>query len=283
MNRTGRPIVCLMIILTAQMLSGCAGNGNSLPEISPTPESAALAVIIATPNPDYAYAQSTMDTGQSQLLELSQRATQMSIEMALTAGAAALATQEYVQRQKVEFDTQSTAISQNIAMAAATQEYLRQQTKMAQDAIALAQSSAAAATQSASVLNETQTVQAQLMVNAWVQQTEQAAAYLTAYPLTQTPLAATEAALLMLQYDQERRAFEDRVIAPLIPFVVILLVFLGFLGIILVLSWFAPRYMSGTSSRRTRSTDGYDLTNPNSRIRWRGRRPGTPTAPKNSI
>jgi len=80
----------------------------------------------------------------------------------------------------------------------------------------------------------TQTAQAQAILDARVQQTGQAVAALTAYPMTATPLAETQAALLLQQYDRERQSFEDQVVIPLIPFMIILVIVLLILGVVLV-------------------------------------------------
>jgi hypothetical protein len=133
----------------------------------------------------------------------------------------------------MELDYQSTVVSLNIAQAAATQKFIKQQTKIAGDATAAAQSSAVAATQSAHQVNVTQTAQAQAVLDAQVEQTAQAVVALTAYPLTATPFAVTQAALLMQQYDREQQSFVDRVVAPLIPIIATLDVLLITLGIVL--------------------------------------------------
>ena len=189
--------------------------------------------------------------------------------MSQAANAAALATQDYNQRQKMELDYQATIVSLNIAQAAATQKGITQQTKMARDATAAAQSSAATATQSAYLMNVTQTAQAQVILNeqtaqaatatqsaylvnvtqtaqaqaildAQVKQTVQAVAASTAYPLTATPFAMTQAALLMQQYDREQQSFVDQVVAPLIPIVAILVLVLFILVIILAYRRYNP-------------------------------------------
>jgi hypothetical protein len=57
---------------------------------------------------------------------------------------------------------------------------------------------------------------------------------MTAYPMTATPFAMTQAALLMQQYDREQQSFKDRVVAPLLPILVILVLSLFILLAILV-------------------------------------------------
>ena len=222
MNLTRQRIAALLILtFVAMMLLGCATNTSIInPEFSATPGYATPAPgSIGSPDPAYADAQATIDAGQSQLLDLSRKDTEASLNITQAANAAAQSTQEYIQRQQVELDYQATVVSLNIAHAAATQKDIRQQTKMARDAIAAAQSSAVAATHSAYLVNVTQTAQAQAILDAQTSQTAQAVAVLTAYPLTATPLAATQAALLMQEYNREQQSFIDRVVSPLIPIV----------------------------------------------------------------
>jgi hypothetical protein len=224
MNMT-RPRIASLLILTfmAQMLLGCESMSIALPELSPTPGHATPAPNrIESPNSAYGFAQATMDYGQSQLLDLSHKATEISLNMSQAANAAALSTQDYNQRQKMELDNRATIVSLNITQAAATQKFLVQQTEIARDATAVAQSSAAAATQSAYLVNATQTAQAQAMLDARASQTAQAVAAMTAYPFTATPFAMTQAALLMQQYEREQQSFVDQVVVPLIPIFAIL-------------------------------------------------------------
>ena len=143
--RITRSRIAAFVLFTfmAQMLSGCSDFITSDPNLTLTPGLATPEPVNIEPqNPDYAFAQATMEAGESQLSDLSHQATQVSMEMAQAADAAALLTQEYNQRQKTELDYQSTLISQNMAMAAATQAFLAQQTQIAMDAAAAAQSSA---------------------------------------------------------------------------------------------------------------------------------------------
>jgi hypothetical protein len=290
MNIT-RQRIATMLILTfmAQMLLGCASMAAATPEFSPAPGHAALAPpVIESPNPAYAFAQATMDVGQSQLLDLSRKRTKVSLDMSQAANSAALSTQDYNQRQKMDLDYQATVVSLNIAQAAATQKFIAQQTKIARDAAAAAQSSADVATQSARLVNGTQTAQAQAIVDAQVAQTDQALAGLTAYPitatflanernvtetsqaqvilnaqeeqtaqaiavltanpLTATPLAAAKAALLMQEYDREQQSFVDRVVTPLIPILATLDILLFILAIILAYR----RFISMPQPRRFR-------------------------------
>ena len=236
MKITGQRIAAALILLFITLaLFRCNSVYTALPAITPTPPGpAALApIIIELPNSDAAFAQATIDSGQGQLLDLSRKATEISLNMSQAADAAALATQDYNRRQQMDLDFQATAASLNITQAAATQEFIAQQTQAALVVTSAAQSSAAAATQSAILVKASQTAQAQAFLDARRQETAQAEAALKAYPLTATPYAKTQAAVLMQQYDREQQSFEDRVAAPLIPILAVLDFLLIILGIVL--------------------------------------------------
>ena len=294
MNSSRQRIASLLILtFMAQMLMGCASRSINMPEFSPTPVHAASAPgIIESPNPAYAYAQATIDYGQSQLLDLSRKATEASLNMSQAANAAALSTQDYNQRQKMDLDYQATVVSLNITQAAATQKFITQQTKMARDATAVAQSSAATAAHSAYLLNVTETaqaqaildgqalqtaqaaadltaypltatylaheqnvtetVQAQVILNVQAAQTAQAIATLTAYPLTATPFAVTQAALLMQKYNGEQQSFVDKVVVPLLPILATLVLLLFILVIVLA----NRRFITMPWTRRLRTARG---------------------------
>jgi len=224
MNKYIQRIISLLAMtFLALMLVGCTDTLANPSGIAPNPGNN------GSVDSNYAYSQATIEAGQRQLLDLSIKATEIKQNMDQADDASALSTLEYEQQQKMELDFQSTLVSQNIARAAATQEFFVQQTGVAMQATAEAESQAATITQLAIQANVTQTAQAQMVLDAGVQQTLQAAAALTAYPLTATPLAVTQAALLAQQYDREQQAFLDRVVGPLLPFVaaVILLLFIG--------------------------------------------------------
>ena len=213
-----------------------------------------------------------MDYGQSQLLDLSRKSTEISLNMSQAANSAALSTQDYNQRQKMELNYQATVVSLNITQAAATQKFIAQQTKMAHDSTAVAQRTADAATQSAYLVNATQTARAQaildaqvlqtdqavasltafpltatysayqrnvtetaraqMILNAQATQTAQAIAALTAYPLTATPFALTKAALLSQEYGREQQSFVNQIVVPLIPILAALVLLLFILVIV---------------------------------------------------
>ncbi len=182
-----------------------------------------------------------MDYGERQLLELDREATEISLNMAQAANDAAQSTQEYNRLQQLDLDYQATIISLNITQAAATQEFIVQQTQLSGDSTAIAQSTEAAARQSTYLVNVTQTAQAQAVLYARDLHTTQTAEALTAYPMTATPFAMTQAALLMQQYDREQQAFVSRVISPSIPLLAILaLLLIVIAGIALVYLRFVP-------------------------------------------
>lgn len=275
MKKTRQRIATLLIFtFMAQMLMGCASAFKATPGFSPaTGQATPAQVIVESPNPAYAMAQATMDSGQSQLLDLSRKATEVSLNMSQAANPAALSTQEYNQRQKMELDYQSTIISLNITQAAGTQKFINQQTKMASDAAAVVQRTVDAATQAAYLVNVTQGARAQAILDAQVLQTDQAAAALTAllltatyaafernitetahaqmilnvqatqtaqavaaltaYPLTATPFAVTKAALLSQEYGREQQSFVNKVVIPLIPILAALVLLLFILVIVM--------------------------------------------------
>jgi small neutral amino acid transporter SnatA (MarC family) len=244
--------IWLVFTLMAQMLLGCTDFPSTIPEDSTTTKP------LGSPNSDYFSAQATIDSGQSQLLDLSYKATQVSLEMAQAANVAAELTQEFIQRQKLDLDYQATIVSRNITQAAATQQFILRQTQIAMDATAVAQSNAATAAQSAYLVSVSQTAQAQALLDARVAQTDQAVAAMTAYPMTATPFAMTQAALLMQQYDREQQSFADRVVAPILPFLIILVLFL----FILLATLFFLRIIPMPWSRRLRITAGNDHSLP---------------------
>jgi hypothetical protein len=271
MDLTGQRIAKVLILTSmALLLLGCTGlnatlsPGSGVVTDTPTPGN------IESSNPDYAIAQATIDAGQGQLSDLSRQSTAVGLNIAQAANAAAQATKDYNQRQKSDLDFQATAVSLNIAHAAATQQSIKQQTKAVGDATTAAQNRDAAATKSAYLINvtqtaqvqgilESQTVQAQAVLNgqavqnvtqaaqaqanlyAQATQTAQAAAALTTYPLTATPFAVTQAAILMTEYSREQQSFVDRVVNPMIPVVATLLLLLFILVIVVAYRRFLPK------------------------------------------
>ena len=240
------------IIFVALILFACGAGIYAIRRIGLSPTASIATPTpgkIGSPDPASANAQATIDAGQSQLADLSLKATQVSLNMSQAANAAAQSTQDANQSQQLQLDHQATVIGLEIAHAAATQNAIRQQTRTAKDAIANARSTAAAATQTANRINRALIAQAQVIVDGQVTQTAQAAAALTAYPLTATPLAAAQAALLLQQYDREQKAFVDRIVAPAIPIVAFVLLLLMF---ILVISLIYRRVAPSVWPRRLR-------------------------------
>ena len=185
---------------------------------------------IQTPQP-YDAAQSTLDSGQSQMMELSHQATVVSLNMEQAANAAAQATLDYNQQQMMELAYQATAVSLNMAQAAATQQFITEQTQMAWNTTATAQSQAASATYSAYILNVTQTGQAQAILDVHTAHTAQANATQTAYSLTATPWAAIQADIVRTRNEAERRAWwGEYVVTPLKVILITLVVLLLIVG-----------------------------------------------------
>lgn len=198
-------------------------------EIDPA---APVIVSFNTPQP-YAAAQSTLEYGQRQMDELSHQATMVGWNLAQAANAAEQATLEYNQRQMMELAYQATAVSLNMAQAAATQQSIA-------NAAAIAQSQAATATYSAYIRNITQTAQAQAILDVRATQTAQAIAALTAFPLTITPLAETQAATLFEQRKYERQSNWGELITPLMIILTTLVIVLLIVGGVSAFRRFMP-------------------------------------------
>jgi hypothetical protein len=208
----------------------------------------------------YAAAQATLASGQNEVMALSHQATVVSLSMDQAADAAAQATIDYDERRLMELSIRGTEVSLNMARAAATQQAIQEQAQLAQNATATAQSQAATATahsqavaatahsQAATAtahsqavaatatvaaynLRATETVQARAILVARAEATAQAQATQTAYPLTATPAAATQAYVERSRDRRERRALWDEfVITPmttLLSAVIIILIIVG--------------------------------------------------------
>jgi len=197
----------------------------------------------------YLDAQSTLDAGQDQMRELSHQATMVGLDLSQAANAAEQTTLDYNQRQMMELAYQATAVSLNMAQAAAAQKFIAEQTQMAwnttaiaqslaatataqsQAATAIAQSQAATATYSAYILNATQTAQAQAILDVQAIHTAQANATLMAYSLTATPGAALQADILRTRIKAERQArWGEFVVTLLIVILLTLVVLLLIVG-----------------------------------------------------
>jgi hypothetical protein len=227
-----RVIAMMILILMVLALMAC----ESSPPLGP---GMTFAYPAFTPSPlsannqdaaEYYAAQATLNSGQSDIMELSHQATVVNLNMEQAANAAAQAKLDDNQRQLMELSIRGTEISQNMAQAAATQQFITEQTQMAWNATATAQSQAATATYSAYMFNVTQTAQAQAILDVQATQTAEAKATRTAYSLTATPLAAIQADIARTRNEAERRAlWGEFVVTPL-------KVFLGTLAVLLLIA-----------------------------------------------
>lgn len=227
-----KPGIAMILILMVLALMACESAPPPGPGI-------VFAYPTFTPPPfsgnnqglEYAAAQATLNSGQSDMMELSHQATVVSMNMEQAANAAAQAKLDDNQRQLMELSIRGTEISQNMALAAATQQFITAQTQMAWDATATAQSQAATATYSAYMFSVTQTAQAQSILNVQATQTAEAKATRTAYSLTATPLAVIQADIVRSRNEAERRAlWGEFVVTPLKVFLVTLVVLLLIAG-----------------------------------------------------
>jgi hypothetical protein len=200
--------------------------------------------------------QATLDYNQRQMMELAYQATAVSLNMAQAA-----ATQQFITEQtqmvwNATADSQSQAatatysaysliITQTAQVQAmldlhaaetaqafiVTQQFDTNQTQIAWNAEATAQSQAATATYSAYSLNVTQTAQAQMMLNVQSTQAAQANATQAAYSLTATPWAALQAEIVRTRDEAERRAlWGEFVVTPLKVILITLVVLLLIVG-----------------------------------------------------
>jgi hypothetical protein len=174
-------------------------------------------------------AQSTLAAGQSEMIELSNQATAVSLNIDQAANAAAQTTLENNQRRLMELSIQSTEVGLNMARAAATQQFIAQQTQMVLDATASVQSQAATATYTAYLFIVEQTAQAQQILDAQSTQIAQIRAAAAVYSLTATPWAAMQAEIVRTRQAGERRAlWEEFFITPLkvilVTMVIVLLI-----------------------------------------------------------
>ncbi len=195
------------------------------------------------------------ETSQAQAIQSTKTAQEKSNLLAETSQAHAIQSTQTAQAEGILLAETSQA--QAIVNAQAIQS-----TQTAQEVSNLiAQTSQAQATENAQALaiQSTQTAQAEGILlaetsqaqatgNAQVLQTNQAAAAVTSLPVTATAYAATQAAGVVQEYNREQQAFLNRIVNPLIPFLVILLLVLFILLILLVYR----RYMVLPWSRRPR-------------------------------
>ena len=233
--------IVTMIILSLMVLALMAcemvtSPGSGIP----------FAYLTATPAPYnqesvYAAAQATLASGQNEIMELSHQATIASLNMDQAANAAAQATIDYNLRQLMELSIRGTEISQEMAWAAATQQFIIEQTQLAWNAISTAQSQAATATYSTYLLIVTQTAQVQAILDLQTTHTAQAYATQTAYSLTATPFAALQAEIVRARNESDRRAlWGEFVVTPLTVILITLVIVLLIMGGVLAYRRFMP-------------------------------------------
>ena len=140
----------------------------------------------------------------------------------------------------MEVAYQATAVSLNMSQAAATQQFIAEQTQITWKGTANAQSRAATATYFTYIQNVTQTAHVRALLAAHATETAQANATLTAIPLTITPLAATQAALLFQQRKYERQSFWGEIVTPIKVVLTTLVILLLILGGVLAFRRFMP-------------------------------------------
>ncbi|HSQ16187.1 MAG TPA: hypothetical protein VLM83_00675 [Anaerolineales bacterium] len=189
----------------------------------------------------YAAAQATLVSGENEIMELSRQATIASLNMDQAANVAAQATLDTYLRQLLELSIRGTEISQEMAWAAATQQFIVEQTQLAWNAITTAQSQAATATYSTYILNVTQTAQVQAILDLQTTHTAQAYATQTAYSLTATPFAALQAEIVRARNESDRRAlWGEFVVTPLTVILITLVIVLLIMGGVLAYRRFMP-------------------------------------------
>jgi hypothetical protein len=216
-------------------------------EVVTTPgQGTPFAYLTSTPppfnqEPVYAAAQATLASGENEIMELSRQATIASLNMDQAANAAAQATVDYNLRQLMELSIRGTEISQEMAWAAATQQFIVEQTQLAWIANTTAQSQAATATYSTYILNVTQTAQVQALLDLQITHTAQAHATQTAFSLTATPFAAFQAEIVRAQNESDRRAlWGEFVVTPLTLILITLVIVLLIVGGVLAYQRFMP-------------------------------------------
>lgn len=234
----GTMLVCALVILALMACESVAPSGSAniyaYATFTPSP--------LTGNYPDAAYAAAaTLASGQNELAEVSQQETRVSLDMDQSANAAAQATLDYNQRQLMELSIKGTEISQNMAQAEATQQFIVEQTQMAWNTTATAESQAATATYSAYILNVTQTAQAQANLNAQATQTAQVNAALASYSLTATPWAAMQVEIDRARNEADRRAlWSEFVVTPLTVILFTLVIILLIAGGIIAFRQLMP-------------------------------------------
>jgi hypothetical protein len=174
-------------------------------------------------------------------MELAHQATEVSLSKDQAANAAAQSTLDYNQRRLMELSIRGTEVSQNMAWAAATQEFIAEQTQVVWNATGTAQSQAATATYSAYSFYVSQTAQAH---SEWMLMTTQIAQVnetQAAQSLTATPLAAIQSEITRARNESDRRAlWGEFVVTPLIVILTTLVVLLLIAGGVLAYQRLMP-------------------------------------------
>jgi hypothetical protein len=227
-----RGIAVMTLFLMVMVLIACEST-------TPTGAVSPFAFPVLTPSPlfgvnqevEYAAAQATLNSGNSDIMELSHQATVVSLNLQQAANAEVQAQLDDNQRRLMELSIQGTEISHNLAQAAATQQFITEQNQMAWDAAISAQSQAVTATFTAYLFIVTQTAQAQAILDVQATQVAQAKATRMAYSLTATPFAALQADIIRARNEAGRRAlWGEFVVTPvklILTTLVVLLLLLG--------------------------------------------------------
>jgi hypothetical protein len=204
---------------------------------------------------EYAGAQATLASGQSEITKISHQATVVSRNMAQAAATQqfiALQTQMVqdataaVQSQDATITAQSqgatataqsqdaTLVAQNQGATATAQSQDATAVAQNQDATATAQVQEATAADFAYIRNVTQTAQAQVMLDVQSTQSDQANATQAAYALTATPRAAIQAGIDQTRNQSNRRAWwAEFIVSPLKVILITLVVLLFIVGAIM--------------------------------------------------
>jgi hypothetical protein len=219
----------LMFTILVPALMACESFITPVPRTPVTRPTSTLSPLSGNiQETEYAAAQATLASGQSQISEINRQATLVSLNMAQAA-----ATQRFIARQtQTVLDAtatvqsqdataaaqnqgatataqsqDATAVAQNQGATATAQSQDATAVTQNQDATATAQSRDATATDSAYIRNVTQTVQAQVVLDVQGTHTALTNATQAAYSLTATPWAAIQADIVRTRNDTQRRSW----------------------------------------------------------------------------
>jgi len=235
-NRDGarpRGIWAALLIVTLLILAAIACEDTVPPAGYGQPFGASTPYVYnqGAPQAGYTAAQATLAAGQSEMMWLSHQAAVVSLNMTQAAGAAAQNAADDNQRQLMELSIRSTEVSLDMARAAAMQQFILEQTQIAGNETAIADSQDATATSSAYTLKATQTARAQELLAIQSMHTVQAYATQTAASLTATPWTALQADILRTRNENARRAiWNEFVVTPLTVILITLVVLLLIVG-----------------------------------------------------